>query len=386
MEQQSALQKQYPLSSRKFWKKIINQVAPYYFIGLVIMTILFSVSMVITNADFQPWDIAGIIVLAIVPALIFLGIYSLYINAYIKRYYYDAGDNFVTIKKGVFAPAEIHVQYQKIQDVYVDQDIVDRMLGLYDVHIASATVSSGIEAHIDGIDKASADALKTMLLNKIQGKTFSGETTPSSAVTSQNNTASAPIKASFAEEISSKTFPISGSWLMVRFIGSIFASIFWSLIIMSYVALPGKNHTISLTQSLGFDQYNFIFWFALFAIFLLGHCIFFVLWKKNFSFEFTPEYIFVHTGIIGKQEKHVPYNTLQDVGVSQTVIERLFGIASVKIENASAGQTVPVGRNGKTMFLGIMIPGQTPANAQKITEALKNVILSKSSGRNNTGL
>ena len=59
-------------------------------------------------------------------------------------------------------PAQIHVQYGKIQDVYVDQDLLDRILGIYDVHISSATYSSGIEAHIDGVDKVGAEGLKNL--------------------------------------------------------------------------------------------------------------------------------------------------------------------------------------------------------------------------------
>lgn len=38
------------------------------------------------------------------------------------------------------------------------------MMGFCDVHIASATMSSGMEAHIDGVDQATAEGLKAYLL------------------------------------------------------------------------------------------------------------------------------------------------------------------------------------------------------------------------------
>src|SRR6185503_6801296 len=87
----------------------------------------------------------GVIVIG---GLVFLnmGINFWYQWAYIQRYYYSADADFLTIKKGVIMPAEIHVQYRKIQDVYVDQDLTDRIFGIYDVHVASATATSAMEA------------------------------------------------------------------------------------------------------------------------------------------------------------------------------------------------------------------------------------------------
>ncbi|MEI7478082.1 MAG: hypothetical protein WCJ81_06425 [bacterium] len=70
----------------------------------------------------------SIIVLPIAVLLLYFVAYAVYIKTYIKRYYYAGEDYFITIKKGVFTTAEIHVQWGKIQDVYVDQDIVDRIL------------------------------------------------------------------------------------------------------------------------------------------------------------------------------------------------------------------------------------------------------------------
>jgi putative membrane protein len=85
-------------------------------------------------------------------------------------YFYDLNENFIVIKKGVFTPKEINVPYERVQDIYVDQDIFDRLFGLYDVHISSATISSGMAAHIDGVEKIAADGLKDFLLKTVQTK------------------------------------------------------------------------------------------------------------------------------------------------------------------------------------------------------------------------
>ena len=57
-----------------------------------------------------------------------------------------------------------------MQDVYVDQDIFDRMFGLWDVHVSTATMMSGMEAHIDGVKRENAMKLREMLLQKIRSK------------------------------------------------------------------------------------------------------------------------------------------------------------------------------------------------------------------------
>ena len=74
---------------------------------------------------------------------------------YYNVYFYDLTPDYIVIKKGPITPHEITIPYERIQDVYVDQDILDRIFGLYDVHLSSATVSSGEAAHIDGFRKTS---------------------------------------------------------------------------------------------------------------------------------------------------------------------------------------------------------------------------------------
>src|SRR5258707_489410 len=120
----SAIQQQYPLSPLKFWKKIISQTVGW---GIVIIFasgiigLLFGIMDNNYGTVFGKFLMALLIGLAIYIVLVFAP-YAIYVDIYIRRYYYDINENFITIKKGVFAPAEIHVQFQKIQDVYVDQD------------------------------------------------------------------------------------------------------------------------------------------------------------------------------------------------------------------------------------------------------------------------
>ncbi|MBI2577599.1 MAG: PH domain-containing protein [Candidatus Wildermuthbacteria bacterium] len=92
----------------------------------------------------------------------------MYQKWYYAVYFYDLNDDYIVIKKGPITPREITIPYERIQDVYVDQDLLDRIFGLYDVHLSSATVASGMEAHIDGLEKQAAEGIRALLLQTVK--------------------------------------------------------------------------------------------------------------------------------------------------------------------------------------------------------------------------
>lgn len=364
MESISTLQQQFHLSPKKFWKKIIEKFLAIYVIGLISLIFVLSFGL-----DTVVLAIYGIVLVCV---LVINILYAWYVKAYIKRYYYAGEDNFVTIKKGVFAPTEIHVQWQKIQDVYVDQDILDRIMGLYDVHIASATVSSGIEAHIDGVEKDAAEGLKKFFLDKISNKGNSQSNTVETQV-KQNTQQATTINLS--EEISSKVYPLSTKWTMITLLGRIIGSIFFGAI-LSFVIFT-KSETANWSEDLG---YFILCWIGLTLLSVIWNTITLFLWKKNYSFSFNSENIYYKEGVISLSEKHMPYSSIQDVTVQQGVIERFVGLAKVKIENA-ATQSVMTKNGSMAVFSGVLIQGVDVRDANKITNILKTTVLGKNTSK-----
>ncbi len=378
MNQQSEFQKQNPLSPKKFWKKFISGSLGSCLLALILgCGIGFSLLMVASTGD--PSDNGGVIIAMILGAVLLVlvliaVVQAIYIRAYINMYYYDCNDQFITIKKGVFTPKEIHVQYQKIQDVYVDQDLFDRIMGLYDVHIASATVTSGLEAHIDGVEQATAENIKNFLLEKIRtgGRAVHDSAPTQSSAKAESNT---PTKVSFKGEISSKTYPISNMWLISASIGAFFSSLlitvvltFWFGGMLSEFGLP--------------FEFLLVLVCGLFFIALIGSIGWYVVWKSNYYFEFTPDYILLKTGVISRQENHMPYTSIQNVTITQGIVERLFGLATVKIENASQ-QVVKQGKYGtKTIQGGVTVVGQPLSRAQDLNNVLSDIV-SKQNPSNN---
>ena len=52
----------------------------------------------------------------------------------------------------------------------MDQDLLDRLFGLWDVHVSTATFMSGWEAHIDGVKHDNAMEIREIILSKIRKK------------------------------------------------------------------------------------------------------------------------------------------------------------------------------------------------------------------------
>jgi len=160
---------QFPLSTKKVLKKTLG--ASFAWI-VVFAVIYFSFTgFFIALADQSGSLSRGVVGLFTLGVFLFLAlvvvINYLYQKWYYDVYYYDLNDDFIVIKKGPITPHEITIPYERIQDVYVDQDLLDRIFGLYDVHLSSATISSGMAAHIDGVEKAAADGLRDLLLKTV---------------------------------------------------------------------------------------------------------------------------------------------------------------------------------------------------------------------------
>lgn len=363
----NTLREQYPLSPKKFWKKLLQQTFPIIFL-FVVAVALFSLT---------EFGLSFYLFLTLI-FLVIMFSFSLYIKSYINRYYYNTDQDFITIKKGVFMPAEIHVQYQKIQDVYVDQDLWDRVLGIYDVHIASATMGSAIEAHIDGVNKENAEGLKNLFLNSIRTGGSSGLS--NLGITPGINPQ--PITVNLSEKFSSTEYPVSSSWVYSKSLSGLFGSIIFAFIITINIFSKGKGSKFfDSLNSDGLSSGIEIFLGIALVIFILN-IVYYLIWKSNYKFEFTPEYIFTHKGVISTSDTHTPYSTIQDVVVSQSLFERMFSISTVTIQNAAGGVIMVKGQ--AVGGSDIKIPGQTAVNANKLADFLKSILGAKRTGK--TGL
>ena len=161
----SKTREQFPLSTKKVLKKTLTGTLVWIILFLILYGIAAFLFISLSSAI---GNYLGLVTIGTFGLLFFIVLLTyLYQQWYYNVYFYDLAPDYIVIKKDPITPREITIPYERIQDVYVDQDLLDRMFGLYDVHLSSATVSSGMEAHIDGVEKQAADGLRTLLLQTV---------------------------------------------------------------------------------------------------------------------------------------------------------------------------------------------------------------------------
>jgi uncharacterized membrane protein YdbT with pleckstrin-like domain len=268
-----------------------------------------------------------------------------------------------------------------MQDVYVDQDILDRIFGLYDVHFASATIGSAISAHIDGIDEQSAMQLKEMVLAKIKG----GYITENNNSSQNNNQAGNNQKINLTEKISSSEYGLTGKWLTMQMFTNLFGSIIGAFILSFFISF----FVFGMTPT-GIGERYFHILYILFPILLVSGIIRILFWKNNYRFSLEDDHLYFKIGVLSIKETNMPYYSIQDVSVTQSFFERIFGLYDIAIKNAS--QNIITGNeysrqtiNMQNPFLGgPVITGLNKELAEKISLVIKDILSKTNSGR--TGL
>jgi len=115
--------------------------------------------------------------------------------------------------------------------------------------------------------------------------------------------------------------------------------------------------------------------------------------KKNFHYSLEQGTLIIKQGILSKKQRNLPYGVIQQVFVKQDLFDRIFGLASLRIENASqGGGALDSGRSGSFRLSGGNNRGGTwstesigssgnridiPGLKKQKAEELKNLILQK---------
>ena len=166
----------HPLQYRKIWKKLLvleissnpqsQKMWRSIFVSLLALVGMYIVlGITLPTKTAIDWPVFLAPIIALLSILIFFLI--LYQWLYVWTYFYDIGDEFLKIRKGVLIRREITIPYNRIQDVYLDQDIMDHLFHLYDLYISTATPTSIIESHIDGLNSGNAQKIRDLILAKM---------------------------------------------------------------------------------------------------------------------------------------------------------------------------------------------------------------------------
>lgn len=174
------------------------------------------------------------------------------------------------------------------------------------------------------------------------------------------------------DEYNDKNYPIEPIWalkstltslILLPFLAPLFTFLTW-----------GQLFAVSNSSS---HSFRGLFYLGFFILAVPIHFFTNVIRRATFHYDLEDKFLNLHQGWIRKQNRQLPYGVIQNVIVTQGVLDRLFRLATVTIQNAtqSSVQDVKAQVAGNAGFFGntIQIPGLTSENAQVI----KNILLKK---------
>ncbi len=172
--------------------------------------------------------------------------------------------------------------------------------------------------------------------------------------------------------VTEKDYPIQVRWIVKVSLAPVLLIIL--LLILLGVSLNGE-------QSNGI----FVWYFAIIFVLIAGQVVVNALKRSCFHYSLEDPFIVVRQGILAKQERRIPYGKIQDILVRRDFSDRIFGLASLMIENARQGSlaispTYVLGKQrvGNEIFgsvgNAVNIPGLDKNDAELLKEAISQKI------------
>ncbi len=181
------------------------------------------------------------------------------------------------------------------------------------------------------------------------------------------------------DDITEKKYPIQFLWVFQSIIVYSFAMAYFI-----FIYGRGKNSWAG---------------YVFYAIYLLLHIAYIMLRRKLFHFAIGKTYLNLQQGVINKQQRHIPLGVIQNVYVKQGIMDRMFGLASLTIENAVQNSNTKKGvfsmlsGNNATQSIGssanggiVAIPGLKKADAEQVKTILLQRVKENSAEANQSGL
>jgi len=82
---------------------------------------------------------------------------------------------------------------------------------------------------------------------------------------------------------------------------------------------------------------------AVFAVIVVVGIVLSVGWQvayyRRFEYQFTEDTFDIDSGVLSRRAREIPYGRIQNVDIRQNVIQRVLGIAEVRLETAGGGET-----------------------------------------------
>jgi uncharacterized membrane protein YdbT with pleckstrin-like domain len=170
-------------------------------------------------------------------------------------------------------------------------------------------------------------------------------------------------------DITDAQYPIRGLWLVKQAIlGNV----------ISYYVVPMVLIPIFFVMVLTKLTLPVLLFILTISFIVLWNIPVFIIYmqKRAFHYVLEEKRLTIQQGWLSKQQRTIPYSTIQSLYIHQDFVDRLLGLATVTIENASGSQVGGTAQGALWFWIGsmgnkVIIPGLSEADA----EVLKGYLL-----------
>lgn len=276
-------------------------------------------------------------------------IYLLYL--YWKSYSIELTKDNIVIKHGVITKSISIFSYSEIQQVDLQRNVFSHLLGVADVQVYTMSFQSAIGGVIRGLPVKHAEWLRDFLSAKKPSakskalKTIAGKTVVQKA---------SEVPFAVAELMRGKYYAKSFSLALFSFLVLVFLFVFVSL-------------AIGWVAALAFLSLLFVFVFVIGVAFLAD-----VMRIHTLKFQLFKNHAFLSYWMgLSSAQASMPFESIQDVSVSQGLFEKLFGLSTLTIQT---GRRMAFVSNDDSYQQTIT---NVPALSQTEAQRLKNELLKR---------
>lgn len=318
-----------PLSKKKIIKKTLESGG---MLPMLLLAVLFpAISFMGSKLEFHIGNTAAFYTFLVlfVPSLLILLIGLGWQYLYYKYYYYNFEQDGAEIKKGVISNATGHVRYGKIQNIYLDQDFLDRVFGLYDVHYETAGESSNFYSHVDGLEKENADKLVTFLNERVQNKDYQAK--PTSSIDIEKQGVDAILNENDQRTFTRENIPIEKKIILANVV---IKTVFHLVVL--FIGVAYIENKLGDVLNIPAPIWGYVLILAPILI-LIWNYVMASIWYKNYYFKFDSKGGIITEKVLASNTTQVYFNRVQNIDISQSVVERMMGLYEVTMETAAEG-------------------------------------------------
>ena len=305
------------------------------------------------------------IYLAIVMFLLAIGLMA-YLNYRNFTFYLDSDQEEFIINEGIFNKSKTVVQLHKIQQVNINQTLIQRIIGVYELEVDTAG-SAKKEGKIKAVSHQLALALKTRLLYNEKNYSVSKIECTSNTDSNTNSLEESFIQISF---VSLLKVGITSNY--IRSLGLIVA-FFWTIFDMGKDFITQSDFDDNqmnayLSKGLAFESLFVIVVLIAMTIFVVVLIINLIrVIVKYFDFRITRQNgsLLLSYGLLNLKNTIVKPEKVQIVTITRNYFQKKMNILELKIKQATSGEN----QEQKAM---LEIPG---CNEQERDEILKLLFL-----------